>query len=107
MELFDNLLLGLTVAITPINNVYLLACAVSGQALLIDAADVAPLIRDLATGTLPIAVVQTHGHWDHVRAWADLAADPGLEVWGHEGDVELYPHAPDRLLTDGQQVTTR
>jgi len=86
------------------NNVYLLACAVSGQALLIDAADDAPLIRDLAAGTLPIAVVQTHGHWDHVRAWAELVADPGLEVWGHEGDAELYPHAPDRLLTDGQQV---
>lgn len=86
------------------NNVHLLACAASGRSLLVDAADDAPLIRALAVGTTPLAVVQTHGHWDHVRAWSDLAADPGLEVWGHEGDVELYPAAPDRLLLDGQEI---
>lgn len=86
------------------NNVYLLACAGSGQSLLVDAADDAPLIRELAADTLPLAVVQTHGHWDHVRAWAELVSDPGLEVWGHEGDVELYPQTPDRLLTDGQRI---
>lgn len=86
------------------NNVYLLACSSTGHALLVDAADDAPSIRDLAKGTLPVAVVQTHGHWDHVRAWDDLAADPGLEIWGHAGDVPLYPHEPDRLLADGQQL---
>ena len=86
------------------NNVYVLACAVTGQALAVDAADDAPAIRALLEGTFPIAVVQTHGHWDHVRAWAALAADPGLEVWGHEGDLPLYPHAPDRLLADGQRL---
>ena len=55
-------------------------------------------------GLRPIAVVQTHGHWDHVRAWADLRADPGLPVWGHAGDVPLYPVAPDRLLADGERI---
>jgi glyoxylase-like metal-dependent hydrolase (beta-lactamase superfamily II) len=84
------------------NDVYLLACATTGQSLLVDAADDAPRIRELAAGTFPLAVVQTHGHWDHTRAWAELAADPGLEVWGHEGDLPLYPRAPDRLLADGQ-----
>jgi glyoxylase-like metal-dependent hydrolase (beta-lactamase superfamily II) len=90
------------------NNVYLLGCAATGQALLVDAADDAPAIRALAAGMAPLAVVQTHGHWDHVRAWADLAADlaqePGLEVWGHEGDLPLYPQPPDRLLVDGQRL---
>jgi len=86
------------------NAVYLLACAATGHALLVDAADDAPAIRAMAEGTLPLAVVQTHGHWDHVRAWEDLAEDPGLEVWGHAGDVPLYPRTPDRLLEDGQQL---
>jgi len=86
------------------NAVYLLACAETGSALVVDAADDAPAIRRLAAGLLPLAVVQTHGHWDHVRAWDDLVADPGLEVWGHEGDRDLYPRAADRLLTDGQQL---
>lgn len=84
------------------NNVYVLACTVTGDALVVDAADDAAAIRDLMRGTTPLAVVQTHGHRDHVRAWDDLAADPGLEVWGHEGDLSLYPRRPDRLLTDGQ-----
>lgn len=84
------------------NNVYLLACTRSGSSLLVDAAADAPAIRGMCEGTSPLAVVQTHGHWDHVRAWADLVADPGLEVWGHEGDTPLYPQTPDRLLTDGQ-----
>jgi glyoxylase-like metal-dependent hydrolase (beta-lactamase superfamily II) len=86
------------------NNVYLIGCARTGHALLVDAADDAPLIRALTEGLPPIAVVQTHGHWDHVRAWEDLHEDPGLEIWGHEGDLELFPHAPDRLLTDGQRL---
>lgn len=86
------------------NNVVLLACTRTGQALLVDAADDAPAIRRLAEGTQPLAVVQTHGHWDHVRAWEDLARDPGLEVWGHEGDLPLYPAEPDRLLVDGQRL---
>jgi glyoxylase-like metal-dependent hydrolase (beta-lactamase superfamily II) len=84
------------------NNVLVLGCARTGQALIIDAADDAGAIRELVADLLPLAVVQTHGHWDHVRAWADLTADPGLEVWGHEGDLELYPQAPERLLSDGQ-----
>ncbi len=86
------------------NNVYLLACATTRQALVVDASDDAPAIRELLADTIPLAVVITHGHWDHVRAWDDLAADPGLEIWGHEGDLALYPHAPDRLLADGQRL---
>lgn len=83
------------------NNVYVVACTRTGQSLVVDAADDAPLIRDLVGDTTPLAVVQTHGHWDHVRAWDDLAADPGLDVWGHEGDADLFPRPVDRSLSDG------
>jgi len=86
------------------NNVYLIGCARTRLALLVDAADDAPLIRELAAGFQPVAVVQTHGHPDHVRAWDALRADPGLEIWGHEGDLHLFPRAPDRLLSDGQSL---
>ena len=86
------------------NNVYLIGCARTGHALLVDAADEAPLIRALAVDFDPVALVQTHGHWDHVRAWDALREDPGLEIWGHEGDLDLYPQAPDRMLEDGQEL---
>jgi glyoxylase-like metal-dependent hydrolase (beta-lactamase superfamily II) len=84
------------------NNVYVVACARTGVALVIDAADDAPAIRELLAGLTPLAIVQTHGHWDHVRAWKALAAEPGLAVWGHRGDLDLYPQTPDRLLEDGE-----
>lgn len=83
------------------NNVYVLSCVATGASLVVDAAARADLIREAIGDTTPLAVVQTHGHWDHVRAWDDLAEDPGLPVWGHEGDADLFPHPVDRALADG------
>lgn len=84
------------------NDVYVVADVRTRAALVVDAADDAPAIRAMLGDLRPTAVVQTHGHWDHVRAWADLRAAPGLPVWGHAGDVGLYPAPPDRLLEDGE-----
>jgi glyoxylase-like metal-dependent hydrolase (beta-lactamase superfamily II) len=83
------------------NNVYVVACARTRTALLIDAAARPERLREVLEGFDPIAVVQTHGHWDHVRAWEELAADPGLPVWGHPGDDELFPAPLDRELGHG------
>jgi glyoxylase-like metal-dependent hydrolase (beta-lactamase superfamily II) len=80
------------------NNVYVVACARTRTALLVDAAARADRLREVLEGFDPLAVVQTHGHWDHVRAWEELAEDPGLPVWGHPGDAELFPRALDREL---------
>lgn len=86
------------------NNVYVLADVETGDALLVDAADEADRIRSAVADLEPIAVVQTHGHWDHVRAWDDLADDPGLEVWGHPGDADLFPDTLDRELAHGEKI---
>lgn len=86
------------------NDVYAIACARTGACLVVDAADDADAIRAMVADLVPLAVVQTHGHWDHVRAWADLRDRPGLPVWGHAGDLDLYPVTPDRLLTDGDRL---
>lgn len=83
------------------NNVYVIACARTGEALLVDAAARPDRLREALADVEPLAVVQTHGHWDHVRAWEDLKADPGLPIWGHEGDADLFPGPVDRPLDDG------
>ncbi len=83
------------------NNVYVLADADGGGALIVDAAARADTIRAQVADLSPVAVVQTHGHWDHVRAWEDLRRDPGLPVWGHRGDADMFPAEPDRWLRDG------
>lgn len=86
------------------NNVYVIACSRTGQALVVDAAARADRIRELTADVEVLAVVQTHGHWDHVRAWGDLRADPGWPIWGHRGDAEIFPVACDRWLEDGDRL---
>jgi glyoxylase-like metal-dependent hydrolase (beta-lactamase superfamily II) len=86
------------------NAVHVVACTATGRAVVVDAADDAPAVRALLRGLAPLAVLQTHGHWDHVRAWEDLRADPGLPIWGHAGDLDLFPDVPDRLLADGDRI---
>ena len=83
------------------NNVYVVACARTGEALLVDAAARPDRLRDALADVAPLAVVQTHGHWDHVRAWDDLRDDPGLPIWGHPGDDDLFPRRVDRELSHG------
>lgn len=84
------------------NNVYVVSCTHTGEALLVDAAARPARLREAVADVSPVAVVQTHGHWDHVRAWEALREDPGLPVWGHPGDAELFPTAVDRELADGE-----
>lgn len=86
------------------NNVYVVACARTRTAFLVDAAARPERLRELLGGFTPRAVLQTHGHWDHVRAWEALRADPGLEIWGHAADTELFPAPPDRALAGGERL---
>lgn len=86
------------------NNVYVVSCMATRTALVIDAADRPDLIRGAVSDVAPVAVVQTHGHWDHVGAWEALRDDPGLPIWGHAGDDELFPQTPDRHLVDGDAI---
>lgn len=85
------------------NNVYTLACAATGKALVVDAAARADRIKEAAAGFDVLAVVQTHGHWDHVRAFEALQAD-GWPIWGHDDDAPLYPGRIDRHLPDGTTI---
>lgn len=86
------------------NNVYVIADRDKGQALVVDAAARPDRILAAVEDLEPLAVVQTHGHWDHVRAWERLA-DEGVPVWGHEDDLPLFPHEPDRTLRDGERLS--
>ncbi|MEX2504364.1 MAG: MBL fold metallo-hydrolase [Egicoccus sp.] len=87
------------------NNVYVIACANTGEALLVDVAARPDRLRETLEGFTPIAAVQTHGHWDHVRAWDGIRDRAGIEVWGHPGDASLFPRAVDRELDDGDRLS--
>ncbi|MEX0835414.1 MAG: MBL fold metallo-hydrolase [Nitriliruptor sp.] len=87
------------------NNVYVVACTRTGDALLVDVAARPERLAEALEGISPVAAVQTHGHWDHIRAWDGVRDDLGIEVWGHPGDAELFPRPVDRELQDGDRVT--
>ena len=85
------------------NNVYVLSCRRTGRSLLIDVADDGDRLLLALADTEPVAAVQTHGHWDHVRAWSAIV-DAGIEVWGHAADLPLFPATPARLLEHGERL---
>lgn len=86
------------------NDVYIVADADTGEGWLIDAADRPERLRAAMEGFTILGVLQTHGHWDHVRAWDALREEDGLAIHGHPGDRDLFPHEPDALLAHGDHL---
>ncbi len=85
------------------NNVYVLECPETHEALLIDGSHDAGEILAGAEGAKVVAIVQTHGHMDHVQALAELKDRLRVPVYAHPG--EDYPVEIDRSLSDGDEVT--
>lgn len=85
------------------NVAYLLECRRTGARLLVDAADDAPAVLDLAGGRLD-AVVTTHRHRDHVRALADVVAATGARTYAGAPDAEHLPVPVDVPLRHGDVV---
>jgi len=81
------------------NNTYVLECPETHASLLIDACWEPDELIKLADGTNLVAIVQTHGHFDHVQALPDLVKQLGVPLWAHPGDD--YPVPVDRELADG------
>ena len=79
------------------NNCWLLCRG--GEALLVDAADDAEHLLDLAEqlGVRITDVLTTHQHADHTRALTDVLKATGARHHGPRLDAEALPVAPDRV----------
>jgi glyoxylase-like metal-dependent hydrolase (beta-lactamase superfamily II) len=86
------------------NNCYLLRCTVTGDTVLVDAAGDAPLLLRLVGDGRIVGVVETHGHWDHQQALADVVAATGAPVIAHAADAADLPVPVGRLVDDGDVV---
>ena len=84
------------------NNVYVLECPETHDSLIVDGCFEADKIIAAAEGTEVVAIVQTHGHADHVQALPDIKRALGVPVCAHPGDD--YPVAVDRELSDGDEI---
>ncbi|HEX4540261.1 MAG TPA: MBL fold metallo-hydrolase, partial [Acidimicrobiales bacterium] len=61
------------------NNVYVLRCKETGQAVLIDAANEHDRLLDLCRRLNVVKVLETHGHWDHIQA-VPAVREAGIDV---------------------------
>jgi hydroxyacylglutathione hydrolase len=111
-------------------NCYLAACAVTGEAMVVDPGEEADRILDEAQerGFKIATVVNTHGHFDHIGGNQKVVQATGAQLMMHADDLPLLHKArehaqvyglsvaaspePNRLLTAGDtfavgQVTFR
>jgi glyoxylase-like metal-dependent hydrolase (beta-lactamase superfamily II) len=86
------------------NNVYLLTETASGQALVIDAANDGERILEEVGDREVVAIVTTHGHYDHWQALDAVAGGTGAPVWLHPADADMVPRRADRDAADGTRI---
>lgn len=78
------------------NNVYVLRCRESGEAVLIDAANEHERLLDLCERLNVGRVLETHGHWDHIQA-VPAVRDAGYRVGITAADADMLPSYDDLL----------
>jgi len=84
------------------NNVFVVRCRQSGEALLVDAANEHEQLLELCQRLGVRKVVETHGHWDHIQAVPQLR-DAGYEVAVRAEDADMLP-SYDLLLEDDDEL---
>ena len=80
------------------NNVFVIRCTSTGEAVLIDAANEHERLLELCRTLGVRTVLETHGHWDHIQA-VGAVRDAGYEVGVTAEDAAMLP-SYDYLLED-------
>jgi glyoxylase-like metal-dependent hydrolase (beta-lactamase superfamily II) len=80
------------------NNVYVLRCKETGDAVLLDAANEHEMLLELCRELGVRKVLETHGHWDHIQA-VPAVRDAGYEVGVTAADAAMLP-SYDFVLDD-------
>ncbi|MGI8491541.1 MAG: MBL fold metallo-hydrolase [Acidimicrobiales bacterium] len=80
------------------NNVFVLRCKETGEAVLIDAANEHDKLLELCRRLGVVKVLETHGHWDHIQAVPQVR-DAGYDVGVTAADAGMLP-SYDFVLED-------
>jgi glyoxylase-like metal-dependent hydrolase (beta-lactamase superfamily II) len=84
------------------NNVFILRCRQTGDAVLLDAANEHDRLLELCHSLGVRSVLETHGHWDHIQAVPQLR-DAGYEVHVTAEDADRLP-SYDQILEDDRII---
>src|SRR5262249_41483372 len=88
------------------NNVYLLICTRTRDAILIDASgDAEQILKEIRQAQARVRMIlMTHGHADHWGALGRLRDALGASVGIHLADADMLPLTPNFALADGQRI---
>ena len=81
------------------NNVFVLRCKRTGDAVLLDAANEHEKLLDLCRTLGVRTVLETHGHWDHIQAVPELR-DAGYSVGVTAQDAKMLPSYDETIADD-------
>ena len=84
------------------NNVFVVRCRTTGDAVLIDAANEHEKLLELCQALNVRKVLETHGHWDHIQAVPQLR-DAGYSVAVTAADAKMLP-SYDEILQDDSVI---
>jgi glyoxylase-like metal-dependent hydrolase (beta-lactamase superfamily II) len=84
------------------NNVFVVRCTETGDAVLIDAANEHERLLEMCAALGVRRVIETHGHWDHIQA-VPAVRDAGYDVGVTAADAGMLP-AYDDVLEDESVV---
>lgn len=84
------------------NNVFVIRCTETGEAVLIDAANEHERLLELCTRLGVRRVIETHGHWDHIQA-VPAVRDAGYDVAVTAADAAMLD-AYDSILEDDEVI---
>ena len=86
------------------NNVFIVRCKHTGDAVLIDAANEHEQLLELCTALGVRRVLETHGHWDHIQA-VPAMREAGYEVAVMNEDAEMLKDVGyDVFISDSQII---
>ncbi len=86
------------------NNCYLLHCAATREAVIVDPAAEADRIIEASRGLTIKYILITHGHFDHIGALQEVQKATRAPVGIHKSDSSALPEPPDFYLKDGDLV---
>jgi len=79
-------------------NCYIFGDEAAGEVFVIDAGDEADRILEALRrlNVRPVALVNTHGHFDHIQAIDAVRRATGAPFWIHRGEAEVLAQGPAR-----------
>ena len=85
-------------------NCYIVSCAATKEAVVIDPGQPAEKIVEQAAGLTVKYILATHGHPGHVGGKDDVKEVTGGETGIHSADAKQFLRSADRYLIDGDEM---